>query len=137
MATPIYRCPTTGMNVQGWFADEVAEGRRARIFQHAMRGERANPPSEPGDGEGGRRSRRLGRRQESGLGPSRLFAAAQPYVSYRGTSGRSADVTGWANCDPKLPLTREPRSFPIKIGADMLPVWLDLSALPQADMHGS
>jgi hypothetical protein len=24
MATLIFRCPTTGMNVQGWFADEVA-----------------------------------------------------------------------------------------------------------------
>jgi hypothetical protein len=23
MATLIYRCPTTGMNVQAWFADEV------------------------------------------------------------------------------------------------------------------
>jgi len=24
MATFIYRCPTTGRNVQGWFADEVS-----------------------------------------------------------------------------------------------------------------
>ena len=24
MATIIYRCPTTGLNVQGWFADDSA-----------------------------------------------------------------------------------------------------------------
>ena len=24
MATIIYRCPTTGLNVQGWFADDPA-----------------------------------------------------------------------------------------------------------------
>ena len=32
MATLIYRCPTTGMNVQGWFADEVA----AKADEHAF-----------------------------------------------------------------------------------------------------
>jgi hypothetical protein len=25
MATFVYRCPTTGMNVQGWFADDPSE----------------------------------------------------------------------------------------------------------------
>jgi hypothetical protein len=32
MATLIYRCPNTGMNVQGWFADEVA----AKADEHAF-----------------------------------------------------------------------------------------------------
>jgi hypothetical protein len=26
MATLIFRCPTTGMNVQAWFADDVSAG---------------------------------------------------------------------------------------------------------------
>jgi hypothetical protein len=25
MATFVYRCPTTGLNVQGWFADDPSE----------------------------------------------------------------------------------------------------------------
>ena len=32
MATLIYRCPTTGMNVLGWFADEVAAKADEHVF---------------------------------------------------------------------------------------------------------
>jgi hypothetical protein len=36
-ATCIYRCPTTGFNVQGWFADDVSanEGERLLAFPAA------------------------------------------------------------------------------------------------------
>ena len=52
MFTVLYRCPDTGLNVQGWFADDGAAN-EGEVYETMMcPGVRAGTSGEPGDRQG-------------------------------------------------------------------------------------